>query len=620
MPIEIDLIETQVEVEDRNDPVLFNHLTVVQRLADANTFSYRWRLPEAEVSLETMLGFYKDHLGKQVTLQLGQFSFKGIISSINCVNQDSAGAEFEVVGQGLFVKHDQVAQCRSFYKKKFKQIVETLNTHSETKLKVDPINDDELFYTVQYNQTTLAFYKMLAARQGEWMFYNGQEMIIGSPLSDSVTLKNRETVFNISINAAVAHTNINTIGFDHFKGESVSNQASAMSGSGFLEAGLSAGDKVYGTDQKPAFVNNVPNQANLEKYNQLKQKARASNSVQIKGTTFDSTLKLGGKVKILKENGDELGEFIIIELVHHSVNQSEYKNQFTAIPADIEVPPYTNPDIFPPCHAQHAIVVDNVDKDGLDRIRVRFPWQGESDHTPWLSFTTPHAGKDKGFRFLPEIDDEVLVGFIGDHAEKPVVLGAVYTDKNKSGEDHEDNSVKIIGSRTGRRLEIRDKQEVMAVQDFDSKKTLSGNALVFWNKESKPKLYLSSQQDDDNQAGLFLEKGETGKYYIKKGGTEILMIEMDGNGKKITIKSAGDIEIKADKDIKMEATNITLKAKSNININGQSGVEITGTQVKAKAEMALEMQGLTAKVKADTQLELSGSAMATLKGGIVQIN
>lgn len=620
MPVEINEVVIQVEVEDHNDPVYFNHLTVTQRLADANQFSYRWRLPASEVNLEVMLNFYKDNLGKQVNFIMDSFTFKGIIQHIQCVNQDDSGAEFEISGRGLPAKEDQVKQCRSFYKKKLKQVLESAKTAQDVVMDIQPVRDEDLFYTVQYNQTNLEFLRMLAARQGEWMYYTGEKLVIGALPGDSVELKYRESVHQVSIQASTAKTSVNSIGFDHFRGEALNNTQNTMQGSGFLEASLQAGDRAYGSDERPAFASIVPTQNHLEQFNQLKQKAKTANAVVVRGTTYNSNLKLGGKIKLKNERNEDIGEFIIIELAHISINLSQYKNHFVAIPSDVEVPPYTNPEVFPVCQPQYGIVTDNIDKDGLDRIQVKLAWQSESEHTPWLSMTTPHAGKDKGFRFLPEVGDEVLVGFLGDNAERPFVMGAVYTDANKSGEDHQDNSIKIIGTRTGRRLEIRDKQGVMAVQDFDSKKTKKGNALFMMNTDSSHYLSLSTQTDDDNTALLHLSKGNKGEFYIKKGGTILVSITLDGDGKKINIHSKGSIEIQADGDLTMNASNIKMEASNKVSIEGKQGVEVKGMKVTAKADMELEMSGTTSTVKGDAQLELKGGAMASLQAGIVKIN
>ena len=58
---------------------------------------------------------------------------------------------------------------------------------------------------------------------------------------------------------------------------------------------------------------------------------------------------------------------------------------------------------------------------------MQFPWQEEENGlTPWIRVITPHGGKDKGFHFIPEVEEKVLVGFEGGNAEHPYVLGVLY--------------------------------------------------------------------------------------------------------------------------------------------------------------------------------------------------
>ena len=47
-------------------------------------------------------------------------------------------------------------------------------------------------------------------------------------------------------------------------------------------------------------------------------------------------------------------------------------------------------------------------------------------NTPWIRVVTPHGGGDKGFHFIPEIGEEVLIGFEGGNAERPYMLGSLY--------------------------------------------------------------------------------------------------------------------------------------------------------------------------------------------------
>jgi uncharacterized protein involved in type VI secretion and phage assembly len=76
-------------------------------------------------------------------------------------------------------------------------------------------------------------------------------------------------------------------------------------------------------------------------------------------------------------------------------------------------------------------VVDTNDPDGLGRIRVAFPVMPEPSasgmrfRTEWARLLLP-AGGPAGTSFLPEVDDEVLVGFEQGDTARPVILGRLW--------------------------------------------------------------------------------------------------------------------------------------------------------------------------------------------------
>ncbi|AUX17749.1 hypothetical protein AQ623_05235 [Flavobacterium columnare] len=86
----------------------------------------------------------------------------------------------------------------------------------------------------------------------------------------------------------------------------------------------------------------------------------------------------------------------------------------------------------------------------MGRVRVQFPWQERKNQkTPWIRLIQPHSGAGKGFHFIPEIGEEVLVGFESGNAEKPFVLGTHYNGSETSGYHTSGNDVKAIKTRSG---------------------------------------------------------------------------------------------------------------------------------------------------------------------------
>jgi uncharacterized protein involved in type VI secretion and phage assembly len=107
-----------------------------------------------------------------------------------------------------------------------------------------------------------------------------------------------------------------------------------------------------------------------------------------------------------------------------------------------------------------ATVSDNQDPDGQGRVKVRLPWSPDSGgdgYDVWARLATMMAGGNRGTWFVPEVGDEVLVGFGGGHPDWPYVVGALWNGQDSPPEtmDSADN-VKSIVSRTGIRIALDD--------------------------------------------------------------------------------------------------------------------------------------------------------------------
>jgi phage baseplate assembly protein gpV len=618
-----ELIRTKVKVEGYSKDIVFSNLTINQALADINSFSFIWRQEEGKPTLTGHVNFYKKYLSKEVTISIqDEFNFKGIIDSISCLRQDELGIDYEINGKGLFGRLDEVKECNTFYKKSIKQIFDTLNKGQGTKLKNSPVNTKELFYTVQYNQTTFEFYKMLAARYGEWLYYNGTEMVVGNPDQTEVKLKLDVDVHDIYINARTRKAGVQGIGYDHYKGEVLQEQsASSANGSSLISASLSGGESAFGSNHSPTYFSHAATNTVLKDMSKLYQQASAASSVYISGQTRNPELKLGGKIKIMSGNNSE-GEYYITELHHNCLSNNNYQNQFIAVPAEVEVPPYTDPSIFPTTRAQPATVVDNEDKDGLDRIKVRFPWMQSAEATPWINVMTPYAGKDKGFRFLPEVGEEVQVDFVDDNAERPYMIGALFTEPNKSGTVHTGNHLKTIGSRSGRRFEIDDDEGwLKLVDNHMGKKPVNG--ITMRKAEGEQFLALASFKDDNNHYAITFNKEnkESIEIAVTDGGDKVLEITMEKSSKKILIKSKGSIELQADKSISLAAPKININASEELKMEGKSkGASLAGMKVAITADTTMDVKGATTKVDGSAKLDLTSSALVSMAAALIKIN
>jgi len=285
-------------------------------------------------------------------------------------------------------------------------------------------------------------------------------------------------------------------------------------------------------------------------------------------------MKIGGTINISEKSGKNStnhGEFRIVDLQHSVDRDGEYSNSYTAIPEECIIPFTANPHSIPICETQSAIVVENEDPDHMGRIRVRFFWQ-EDEMSPWLRIINPYGGKEKGHMFIPEIDEEVIVGFEGGNAEKPFVMGALYHAKALPDDWKPDsNDIKAIRTRSGHTIEFRDTEGEEEIWIYDYK------------KENYFLKLKSHAQEITIEA---VEHIELKAKNISILAEEDLKIEATDS----TIKASGDISTEASGNISNKASgNMDNEASANMTIKG-------GTNTTVEAGGVLEEKGTTVKI------------------------
>jgi uncharacterized protein involved in type VI secretion and phage assembly len=104
-------------------------------------------------------------------------------------------------------------------------------------------------------------------------------------------------------------------------------------------------------------------------------------------------------------------------------------------------------------------VVTNNDAEGQARVKVKFPTLADEE-SAWARVVSPGAGARRGIQWLPEVGDEVMVGFENDDKTRPVVLGGMWSRKDKpaNARSTQDGKVneRILASRKDHRLVLID--------------------------------------------------------------------------------------------------------------------------------------------------------------------
>jgi type VI secretion system secreted protein VgrG len=269
-----------------------------------------------------------------------------------------------------------------------------------------------------------------------------------------------------------------------------------------------------------------------------------------------------------------------------------YNNQVECIDATLNPRPLNTSQ--PRIHGQLPARVSNTqygqgkpgDKADYGKVKVFFPWD-DSTETHWLQVSQLYGGdNNSGAWFLPQVDDEVLVGFINGEPDRPYVSGALYHQKTKTGPTfEEDSEASVPDYRMGLRHP--------ADHEISFTGANSGDGEV----------YICSTQDFHRRIDRFerAKVKEELEYLITSGDTRFYMdsneIVLHVGQSTITMTKAGDITI--------ECLNLKIDAKQTIESKA-------GVSVKEEAGMSFDIKSSMTTVE--------GSATATIKGGMVMIN
>ena len=490
-----------------------NNFKLVQRLDEPNVLTFDIVKDPLEDISEPQFTVCADIIGKAVTLnlqtdsieteiakwaqgaQVADLEFDGVITNASAT-RNSSQYVVHVEAKTRDALLQDHPNCKSYEKKTLTDIVQdVLDGIPNLGSIVATRHSDEIEYTVQYNENNYDFLKRLARRYGEWFFNDGTMLLfgqIGEPEPVVLGYPSKD-VPEYSIKMKMRHVDFKQVASSYHAFDSAVKEGKEES-----EKDMNTlNDKVYQASVAN-FVKQTLEQLNMggiagedSRETMLKTAAKSqarSNRAQMleyTGTTYCSNLKLGSKL-VIKDNyitSDDSNnksdvqqdEILITELIHEFDVEEHYKNTFKGLPAGCDYPPTYSPNTFAKCMPSRAIVMDNEDPETLGRIRVQFDWQKKQDEnmmTPWLRIAQPYGGKDKGFSFIPEIDEEVMVGFEGDNAERPYIIGSYFNGVDSPDEKWlpGENEVKAIRTKNGHTIEIHDKGKGGFIRIYDKDK------------------------------------------------------------------------------------------------------------------------------------------------------
>lgn len=544
--------------------------------------------------------------------------------------------------------------CKSFENKTLEDIAnDVLDEYADyINPIVGPRFTEVIPYCVQYNETNYQFLQRLARRYGEWLYNTGTEMVFGN-LQEKETVTLRYPSHDIpaySVDLRVHH-----VAFNHLASSYNSYDRNQKDGLGeMMREYNDLNEKVFQASQERFTKQTLQNlhsggfsktdstdsrETVLNISTKTQARGEKASMLTYTGRTYSPKLKIGGNIIIEDNYLDEnkrsnvpQDNILIIELAHHFSIDRTYSNNFVGIPAACDYPPYTNSDIYPVAPSCRAVVKDNEDPNGLGRIRVQFDWQiqlsEETDEelmTPWLRMAQPYAGGGKGFSFIPEIGEEVMIDFEGGNAERPYVKGTLYNgvddvDNKWVANSNSANQIKAIRTRNGHTIEIHDEGNDGYIRIYDNEK--ENYILTFSTDEKLIKLESTGNIELYAQNDIIMHAGHD------------INASADND---IFIAAGHDMQRTADNDIREHAGNdrstsidrndsLTVESNQFIKVNDNKDeqiahkLQVTAENIREEAKQSLLEYSNIHHQKANATMAINAGTQIDIKANKVKVN
>ena len=419
------------------------------------------------------IGSSSEWLGQPITVHSSdQPIFLGVVTNVRLHREGSDFGFILISGYSATYRMETAPGCFSWLEQPIGEVVRSLCGQANVQLRLNPAYGKKLDYICQYDESDFDFVRRLALQYQEWMYYDGTSLVFGRPKdsSEPVELEYGTTLSSLEIGLQTLARPEQVFTY-HSSSDREMDQPTPdlayghdqLSGKAF-RASLG----MYGRPARQHALPRIHTESELIKYMRRKQAAETAETHYVTAESHVPELRVGSVVRLyssfLERVGqltrESLGDFIITEIVHEVGEGSYYRNRFKAIPSTVEALP--SPRVpMPVAETQMATVTSNADPNGNGRVQVRMNWQQGDMHTGWVRVMTPDAGKsgdvssNRGFVFIPEVGDQVLLGFRHGDPARPYVMGSLFNGETGKG-GFESNHRKSLTTRTGHTIELND--------------------------------------------------------------------------------------------------------------------------------------------------------------------
>lgn len=533
--------------------------------------------------------------------------FYGLITDIDAGGFD--GNQGYVILEGgsptLLLDRDPAMDC--YVEQSLNTIVSDVTDKSgvEVSLSNNPKYGDIIPYVARYKETSYGFLSRLLRSYGEWFYYDGQKLLVGNP---EVTVESRVAydidLTEVTLNASIRDLNNSVYDFDPVENEFHYDYGGTPEGATLCsKAAEKCSKPFYPTEATLPSVRPVHSGKDIENYGDTEFHRNYSQLSQIKARSRNCAIRLGELVvaRVPKTlpgvTLTDLGRYRVTEITHIVDEDGEYSNTFGGVPGSTPAMPWGDA-VMPVAYPEMARVTDQQDPQNLGRVKVQFMWQEMSKgESYWMRVQSPDAGKsdkvekNRGFVFIPEVGDLVMVGYEQGNPDRPFVMGSVFYKENSGGVTGE-NTLKSITTRSGHTLEFNDDEEGewgITVRD------INGNT-VRLNTKDKHIEITAPETITLTAKNVSINAEENVQIAAKKNVDMTAEADMNSAAKgNLAQQADGDITISAEGNVGIEATADVNIAGQNVTADGNVKATLNGTQTLVSGKMTT-VQGAAHKI------------------------
>jgi uncharacterized protein involved in type VI secretion and phage assembly len=541
---------------------------------------------------------FQDTIGKIVSLQITPMDeyvdsgealeFIGLITNVGLANSGGAMNAVTIEAMSPTILLDQAKIYRFYENMTFTDVVRSIfGAYSVDTGAITIGGEFSRDFWAQWSETDWEYITTRWRTYPGWVFYDGKKLVIEEKKSRNThKLSWQKHVGSVDVRMNMTGYKFRNPSWDEGQKQPLNQDVSVQTQfSGIAQKTYASSTaKMNQTSSIALPTRGDTKTSELQQITGALQAEKIGTMVQCRLQTNVPSLKVGDTLTLDGMGDTYTGTYIITD-IEHKIENGSYHNFVTASPLETAHPTAPVARNERQSDPLMAIVTDNNDPEMRGRVKVKFPMKSASGGdlaSPWLRTTSAYAGGNRGVYFIPEIDDEVLVGFEMGDSNMPVVLGSLWNgiDKppqsaiNPGGDDGElaKNDNKVIYSRAGHQIVLSDKDGVGKIKILDR---TGKNTMIIDSKENT----ITITADKDYS---------------------------------LTVK--GNITMKADGDFKLEAQNVSIDGKMSCKIKAGSG----GAEITSSAMMKLDA---TAKLEAGgAMIDINGKGPVNVKGTPISLN